>query len=169
MKYTHYHLDKSQRKAPPLCGRIHYVTMLHSQQHPLFRNRFCLATAASLAGTELFICYLTFMVILSMCLTLLAQRFGINQHQTRRNGSSKNVWGSWGNYIRETHDRPHRMLLYPVFRGPRISTLNFNLLRDLDAQGELPSSGLLGMKFMQEAGGSLTFRQSATSGASERF
>ena len=26
------------------------------------------------------------------------------------------------------------------------------MLRDLDAQGQLPSSGLLGMKFMQEAG-----------------
>ena len=81
MKYTHYHLDKSQRKAPPLCGRIHYVTMLHSQQHPLFRNRFCLATAASLAGTELFICYLTFMVILSMCLTLWPR--GLESTNTR--------------------------------------------------------------------------------------
>jgi|Cyp2metagenome_2_1107375.scaffolds.fasta_scaffold67468_1 hypothetical protein len=35
---------------------------------------------------------------------------------------------------------------------PAPNFLNSNLLRDLDAQGELPSSGLLGMKFMQEAG-----------------
>ena len=39
----------------------------------------------------------------------------------------------------------HRML-HP---GPEF--LTSNLLRDLDEQGELPSSGLLGMKFMQEA------------------